>query len=202
MKHTTLICLGAATLIAAVAYLFVGRPMLPDQPYSAREAEIASRPADDLSRDEMLARLQMTAREQPDSPEPQYFIGVLLRSQGQTENALRAFQSALRRDPDHVPALIALADAVVTRDGGIITEPAARLYDRAWRLDNSEVRAGILAAMPAYQAGDLDAAQAHWERVFADLPEDDPRRAMLNAMRAEADAARAAGSDEAGEETP
>ncbi|MAN73952.1 MAG: hypothetical protein CME84_07700 [Henriciella sp.] len=202
MKHTTLISLGAATLIAAVAYLFVGRPMLPDQPYSAREAEIASRPADDLSRDEMLARLQMTAREQPDSPEPQYFIGVLLRSQGQTENALRAFQSALRRDPDHVPALIALADAVVTRDGGIITEPAARLYDRAWRLDNSEVRAGILAAMPAYQAGDLDAAQAHWERVFADLPEDDPRRAMLNAMRAEADAARAAGSDEAGEETP
>ena len=186
MKHTTLISLGAATLIAAVAYLFVGRPMLPDQPYSAREAEIASRPADDLSRDEMLARLQMTAREQPDSPEPQYFIGVLLRSQGQTENALRAFQSALRRDPDHVPALIALADAVVTRDGGIITEPAARLYDRAWRLDNSEVRAGILAAMPAYQAGDLDAAQAHWERVFADLPEDDPRRAMLNAMRAEA----------------
>lgn len=202
MKHTTLISLGAATLIAAVAYLFVGRPMLPDQPYSAREAEIASRPADDLSRDEMLARLQMTAREQPDSPEPQYFIGVLLRSQGQTENALRAFQSALRRDPDHVPALIALADAVVTRDGGIITEPAARLYDRAWRLDNSEVRAGILAAMPAYQAGDLDAAQAHWERVFADLPEDDPRRAMLNAMRAEADAARAADSDEAGEESP
>ena len=202
MKHTTLISLGAATLIAAAAYLFVGRPMLPDQPYSAREAEIASRPADDLSRDEMLARLQMTAREQPDSPEPQYFIGVLLRSQGQTENALRAFQSALRRNPDHVPALIALADAVVTRDGGIITEPAARLYDRAWRLDNSEVRAGILAAMPAYQAGDLDAAQAHWERVFADLPEDDPRRAMLNAMRAEADAARAAGSDEAGEETP
>lgn len=202
MKHTTLISLGAATLIAAAAYLFVGRPMLPDQPYSAREAEIASRPADDLSRDEMLARLQMTAREQPDSPEPQYFIGVLLRSQGQTENALRAFQSALRRNPDHVPALIALADAVVTRDGGIITEPAARLYDRAWRLDNSEVRAGILAAMPAYQAGDLDAAQAHWERVFADLPEDDPRRAMLNAMRAEADAARAADSDEAGEESP
>ena len=157
MKHTTLISLGAATLIAAVAYLFVGRPMLPDQPYSAREAEIASRPADDLSRDEMLARLQMTAREQPDSPEPQYFIGVLLRSQGQTENALRAFQSALRRDPDHVPALIALADAVVTRDGGIITEPAARLYDRAWRLDNSEVRASLSGWRPGRRAGALGA---------------------------------------------
>ena len=61
MKHGALISLGGATVLAAVAYLFVGRPTLPDQPYAAREAEIASRPADDLSRGEMLARLQMTA---------------------------------------------------------------------------------------------------------------------------------------------
>lgn len=192
MKHATLLWMGAAVLLAGGAYLLKGQPLLPDQPYADREAEIASRPAEDLSPGEMLARLQRTARERPDEAEPQYYIGVLLRAQGRTDDALRAFQSALRRDPDHVPALIGLADAVVTRDGGMITEPAARLYDRAWRLDNSQTRAGILAAMPAYQAGDLDAAQAHWERVFADLPEDDPRRAMLNAMRAEADAAREA----------
>ncbi|WP_018147578.1 tetratricopeptide repeat protein [Henriciella marina] len=192
MSRSTYIWLGLALVLAGVAYLFNGRPLLPDQPYAAREAEIAARPAEDLSPGEMLARLQKAARERPDEAEPQYYIGVLLRAQGRTDDALRAFQSALRRNPEHVPALIGLADAVVTRDGGIVTDPAARLYDRAWRLDNSEVRAGILAAMPAYEAGDLQAAQAHWEKVFADLPADDPRRAMLNAMRAEADAARAA----------
>lgn len=190
MSRSTYIWLGVAIVIAGVAYLFKGSPLLPDQPFSAREAEIAARPADELLPGEMLARLQKTARERPDEPEPQYYIGVLLRAQGRTDDALRAFQSALRRDPEYIPALIGLADAVVTRDGGMITEPAARLYDRAWRLDNSEIRAGILAAMPAYEAGDLDAAQAHWEKVFADLPADDPRRAMLNAMRAEADASR------------
>ena len=190
MSRSTYIWLGAAVALAGVAYFFKGRPLLPDQPFSAREAEIAARPADELLPGEMLARLQKTARERPDEPEPQYYIGVLLRAQGRTDDALRAFQSALRRDSEYIPALIGLADAVVTRDGGMITEPAARLYDRAWRLDNSEIRAGILAAMPAYEAGDLQAAQAHWEKVFADLPADDPRRAMLNAMRAEADAAR------------
>lgn len=190
MTRSTYIWLGAAIVLAGAAYLFKGSPLLPDQPFSAREAEIAARPADELLPGEMLARLQKTARERPEEPEPQYYIGVLLRAQGRTDDALRAFQSALRRDSEYIPALIALADAVVARDGGMITEPAARLYDRAWRLDNSEIRAGILAAMPAYEAGDLDAAQAHWEKVFADLPADDPRRAMLNAMRAEADAAR------------
>lgn len=190
MSRSTYIWLAVAVVLAGVAYLFKGRPLLPDQPFSAREAEIAARPADELLPGEMLARLQKTSRERPDEPEPQYYIGVLLRAQGRTDDALRAFQSALRRDSEYIPALIGLADAVVTRDGGMITEPAARLYDRAWRLDNSEIRAGILAAMPAYEAGDLQAAQAHWEKVFADLPADDPRRAMLNAMRAEADAAR------------
>ena len=49
---------------------------------------------------------------------------------------------------------------------------------------------------------EADARRIETAEDVADLPEDDPRRAMLNAMRAEADAARAAGSDEAGEETP
>ena len=149
MSRSTYIWLAVAVVLAGVAYLFKGRPLLPDQPFSAREAEIAARPADELLPGEMLARLQKTSRERPDEPEPQYYIGVLLRAQGRTDDALRAFQSALRRDSEYIPALIGLADAVVTRDGGMITEPAARLYDRAWRLDNSEIRAGILAAMPA-----------------------------------------------------
>ncbi len=183
MKRSTLILLGVATAIAAGLYLFKGRPMLPEQPYATREAEIAARPPAELSRGEMLARLQMTAREQPDAPEPQYFIGVLLKSEGKTEDALRAFQSALRRDPDHVASLVALADAVVMRDGGAVTEPAARLYDRAWRLDPSQVRAGILAAVPAYEAGDTEAAEAHWAKVAKDLDPDDPRMAMMEALR-------------------
>lgn len=186
MTRSTLILLGAATAIAAGLYFVLGKPLLAEQPYSTREAEIAARPAEDLSPGEMLARLQMTARQQPDAPEPQFYIGVLLKAQGRTEDSLRAFQSALRRDPDFVPALVSLADAVVIRDGGAVTEPAARLYDRAWRLDPSQVRAGILAAVPAYEAGDTEAAEAHWAKIAEDLPPGDPRLAMMEALRGDA----------------
>lgn len=189
MTRTTTIALVASLVAAATLYLFNGRPLLADQPYADREAELATRDADDLSPPEMLARLQLAAREQPDSPEPQYFIGILLRAQGQNEDALRAFQSALRRDDSHVPSLIALADAVMMRDGGIVTEPAARLYDRAWRLDPSQHRAGLLAALPAYEAGDIEAAEAHWAKVKEDMAPDDPLFGMLEAFKSRIDEA-------------
>lgn len=190
MTRQTGLIIAGGVLAALAIYLLKGNPFLAEQPYAEREAELAARPASELSPPEMLARLQLAAREQPDAPEPQYFIGVLLRAQGQTDDALRAFQSALRRDPDHVDSLIALADAVMLRDGGRVTDPSARLYDRAWRLDKTKVRAGLLSALPAYEAGDLEAAEAHWAKITAELDPGDPRLGMLEAFKANVDEAR------------
>lgn len=190
MTRTSLIALAIAGLLAGGLYLMKGRPLLAEQPYAEREAEIAKRDAADLNPSEMLARLQMAARQQPDAPEPQYFIGILLRSQGRSDEALRAFQSALRRDDTHVPSLVALADIIMIRDGGIVTEPAAQLYDRAWRLDPSQHRAGLLSALPAYEAGDIEAAETHWQEVREDMEPGDPLFAMLDVFKSQIDEAR------------
>ena len=195
MTRTSLIALAVAVLLAGGLYLMKGRPLLAEQPYAEREAEIAKRDAADLNPSEMLARLQMAARQQPDAPEPQYFIGVLLRSQGRSDEALRAFQSALRRDDTHVPSLVALADIIMIRDGGIVTEPAAQLYDRAWRLDPSQHRADLLSALPAYEAGDIEAAEAHWQDVREDMEPGDPLFAMLEVFKSQIDEAREAPSE-------
>ncbi|WP_300379354.1 hypothetical protein [Henriciella sp.] len=181
-RKTLFVTLGGVAAAAGL-YLLTGRPFLSEQPYAEREAELASRDASELSPPEMLARLQKTAREQPEAPEPQYYIGLIMRSQGRTDDALRAFQSALRRDDTHVPSLVALADALVTRDDGVVTQPAARLYDRAWRLDPTQVRSGFLSALPAYQAGDVEAAEAHWDKVAEGLEPGDPRLGMLEALK-------------------
>ncbi len=190
MTRQTFIFLAGGVLAAIGLYLLKGSPLLAEQPYAHREAELASRDAAELSPPEMLARLQLAAREQPDAPEPQYFIGVLLRSQGQTDDALRAFQSALRRDPNHVDSLVALADSVMLRDGGRVTAPSAKLYNRAWRLDGTQIRAGLLSALPAYEAGDFEAAEAHWAKITAELDPGDPRLGMLEAFKANIDEAR------------
>ena len=195
MNRARILMLTGGVIAATGFYLWQGRPLLMDQPYADREAELASRDAAELSPPEMLARLQLAAREDPDAPEPQYFIGVLMRAQGQTDDALRAFQSALRRDSTHVPSLVALADAVMLRDGGIVTEPAAQLYARAWQLDPAQVRAGLLSAMPAYEAGDVAAAEAHWAEVSEDVDPGDPLLGMLETFKAQADERRASRED-------
>lgn len=188
MNRTTLIALGGAVLVAGGLYLLQGRPLLAEQPYAEREAELASRDASELTPPEMLARLQMTARQQPDAPEPQHYIGVIMRAQGRTDDAIRAFQSALRRDDTFVPSLVALGDAVMMRDGGVVTRPSAQLYARAYQLDKSQVRAGLLSALPAYAAGDIEAAEAHWEEVQQDMaPGDAQLLGMLEAFKTRID---------------
>ena len=191
MTRTNIIILAGAVVAAATLYMLNGRPLLAEQPYADREAEIAARDPSKLSPDEMLARLQMAAREEPGAPEPHHFIGVIMRAEGRSDDAIRAFQSALRRDDTYVPSLVALADVIMLRDGGRVTEPSARLYDRAWKLDPEQVRAGLLSALPAYEQGDMDAANERWATITETLDPADPRLGMLDAFKSRIDEERA-----------
>ena len=121
-------------------------------------------------------------KDQPDAPEPHFFIGEMLRAQGRPQDALRAYQSALRRSSDHVPALVALSDVLVELSGGAVGPDATRLYARAYELDDTQVRAGMFAAMGAAQAGDQEKAEQAMRYIYARLPEDDPRRERFRAM--------------------
>ena len=176
----------AACLIAGVAgYLAIGKPGMGDQPMSARQAALAEKIRTDpqsLTAAETLSRLEQAMRDNPKAPEPHFFIGEMLRAQGRPEDALRAYQSALRRNEDFVPALVSLADVLVELSGGAVGPDATRLYARAYQLDETQVRAGMWAAMGAAQAGDQEKAEQAMRYIYARLPEDDPRRERFRAM--------------------
>ncbi|MEM5517874.1 hypothetical protein WNY37_13030 [Henriciella sp. AS95] len=195
MTRQTLIMLIGGVVAAGGLYLLLGKPLLAEQPYADREAEIAGRNPASLTPPEMLARLQMAARQEPDAPEPHHFIGVIMRAEQRTDDAIRAFQSALRRDDSYVPSLVALADQIMLRDGGVVTPASARLYDRAWRLDPSQKRAGLLSALPAYAAGDVEAAEAHWAKIREGMEPGDPLLGMLEVFKSQIDEQNAAAAN-------
>ena len=176
----------AACLVAGVAgYVLIGEPGMGDQPMSARQAALAEKIRTDpqsLTPAETLSRLEQAMRDNPDAPEPHFFIGEMLRAQGRPDDALRAYQSALRRNEDVVPALMALADVLVELGNGAVSADATRLYARAYQLDETQVRAGMWAAMGAAQAGDQEKAEQAMRYIYARLPEDDPRRERFRAM--------------------
>lgn len=185
LSRSNAIILAACLLAGVAGYVVIGQPGMGDQPMSARQAALAEKIRTDpqsLTAAETLSRLEQAMRDNPKAPEPHFFIGEMLRAQGRPDDALRAYQSALRRNEDFVPALVSLADVLVEIGNGAVSPDATRLYARAYQLDETQVRAGMWAAMGAAQAGDQEKAEQAMRYIYARLPEDDPRRERFRAM--------------------
>ena len=196
MTRTNLIISVACLAVAIGGYLLVGSPGMGDQPMADRQAGLMEKVRTDpqsLTPAETLSRLEATVKERPDDPQPHYFIGEILRAEGRTSDAARAYQSALRRDETFVPALLALADSLVDLNNGAVSPEATRLFAKAYELDETQVRAGMWAAMGAAQAGDQEKAEQAMRYIYSRLPEDDPRRErfapMIDALGQEENAA-------------
>jgi cytochrome c-type biogenesis protein CcmH len=158
---------------------------MADEPMSARQAALAEKIKTDpqsLTAAETLSRLEQAVIDRPDEPEPHFFIGEMLRAQNRPDDALRAYQSALRRDENFVPAMVSLADVLVELSDGAVGPDATRLYARAYQLDETQVRAGMYAAMGAAQAGDQEKANQAMRYIYSRLAEGDPRRERFRAM--------------------
>ena len=185
MTRTNLIISVACLAVAIGGYLLVGSPGMGDQPMADRQVGLMEKVRTDpqsLTPAETLSRLEATVKERPDDPQPHYFIGEILRAEGRTSDAARAYQSALRRDETFVPALLALADSLVDLNNGAVSPEATRLFAMAYELDETQVRAGMWAAMGAAQVGDQEKAEQAMRYIYSRLPEDDPRRERFAPM--------------------
>jgi cytochrome c-type biogenesis protein CcmH len=196
-RRTWPAALMAVSMICGVAaYAVTGRPAMPDKPFDSRVAEISNRMQSidagagvaglqqaGISGEEMLALLESAKRARPNDPQPHFFIGQMLANQGRTDEAGRAFQSALRRDPNFAPALMGLADLYLEMDGGAVSPEAEMLYARAATLMPSEVRPLIMIGTARLAAQDKKGATAIWDEMERRLPDGDPRLAMVAAMR-------------------
>ncbi|MFN7180875.1 tetratricopeptide repeat protein [Hyphomonas sp.] len=185
LTRTQWLILGACLALGVAGYVAIGRPGIADEPMSARQAALAEKIKTDpqsLTAAETLSRLEQAVIDRPDEPEPHFFIGEMLRAQNRPDDALRAYQSALRRDENFVPAMVSLADVLVELSDGAVGPDATRLYARAYQLDETQVRAGMYAAMGAAQAGDQEKANQAMRYIYSRLPEGDPRRERFRAM--------------------
>ncbi|MEM1106807.1 MAG: tetratricopeptide repeat protein [Pseudomonadota bacterium] len=174
--------LAGAIVLAGAIYLAIGRPGMADQPMAVRTAELERKAPEEMTPDEWLARLGEFTRQRPEDPQPHFFIGELLASQGRDEDAVRAFQSALRRDNSHVPALMGLGDALLRMSNGEVSGELAVLFARAFELDPRQTRSAFLVGVSAWQQGDRAGAEETWARTAQSLPEGSVERRRFDAL--------------------
>ena len=182
MSRFDWIVVAAAVALAVAVYMLIGRPGMADRPMAQRTAELEQKAPEDMTPDEWLARLEVLTRQRPSDPQPHYFIGQLLANQGRDEDAVRAFQSALRRDNTHVQALLGLGDALLRMSNGDVSPELAELYKRTFQLDPTQLRAGFLVGVADWQAGYMEAAEAHWSQIEQSLPTGSRERAGFQTL--------------------
>ena len=156
------IALGAGGL-----YLIYGSPQKTDQPFDQREAELLSRPPETLSEDEIMLLLQEQAKKAPEDPMPHALMAQVLGSAGRDQDALRAFQAAIRRDPKNAD-LIAETGAVLMRlNEGVVGADAKSAFDAALQLKPNSVSARFYLGLADWQAGKKTEALAAWRTAYS-----------------------------------
>ena len=172
---------GLFALTALGAYLFVGRPELPDAPFQERLEALKHRDPGGYTSDEALAVLDQAAHARPRDPLPYYYSGLILFNQHNTEQAARAFDAALRRDPHLGEAALGLGRALVAINDGRVTPEALQAFRQASAL-TEDPAPWIYQAMAAMQENNAEDARKYWGEALSRMGADDPRRDMARRM--------------------
>jgi cytochrome c-type biogenesis protein CcmH/NrfG len=98
-----------AGVVAALSYIMLGKPDMPDDPLQARLEQLAKKPEADLSGVEYLAIQEQRLKNSPNDPEPHKKIGDLYAAAGRPQDAMQSYSAALTRDPNYKPALDAIS---------------------------------------------------------------------------------------------
>ncbi|AMS28790.1 hypothetical protein AEM38_03770 [Hyphomonadaceae bacterium UKL13-1] len=164
--------LALTSVAAAIAlgsgglYLIYGSPQKTDQPFVQREAELLSRPPETLSEDEIMLILQEQAKKAPKDPVPHALMAQVLGSAGRDQDALRAFQAAMRRDPKNAD-LIAETGAVLMRlNKGVMGADAKSAFDAALQLKPNSAPARFYLGLADWQAGKKAEALTAWRAAY------------------------------------
>jgi cytochrome c-type biogenesis protein CcmH len=195
VRRGALIAAAAVSLGAIALYAATGRPDLKDQPYKGRLAALQQTDPSQMSPEQILAVLAERARVDRRDPRPHIFTGQILAEQGRDQEAARAFQAALRRDPMNPAALLGLGRVAVSMQAGAISPEALALFEAAAVSAPKDPTPWLYQALAATQEQRWADALKLWPEVEKRLAPEDPRHAMVASMIAQAKNPPAAGAE-------
>ncbi len=178
-----------ASLLALGAYLLVGAPGYPDQPYARRLAGwSAPSGLERLDPARLAAVLEAVTLKRPDDPRAFDFLGRARMAAGDFGSAAQAFEHAARLAPTNAIYPSEAGEALLQGQEGKVPVEAQAAFREALRRDPKNAAARYHLARARMAAGDVAGGLAEWRALAADIPVDDRRRADLLAEIAQAQA--------------
>lgn len=171
--------LAGAVALAMAAYLVIGAPSAPDQPYAARlKAWRAADPAA-LDAPRAAAVLAQIAVERPSDPEVWSNLGLARVQAGDAIGAVRAFERALALRPGSADDWTALGVSLAQLNNGDPGPDGLRAFRRALEVDPDAPGPKFYLGKAEIDAGRRAEGLAIWRAAAASLDANDPRRRAL-----------------------
>ncbi len=190
---------AAARWVAVVTAFAVPALALAVYAASGRPDLLASDGADRLSADqvsrytemgaqERIRRLEAYLDEHPAAPRAWSLLAGAYRSQEQYQAAADAFGRAIQAGETTDARLIARrAEALLLANQRRFTEDVQTLIDASLRADPRNPLGLMLAGHAALTRGDAGQAADYWQRLAEQIPENDRRRQLVDALIARAE---------------
>jgi cytochrome c-type biogenesis protein CcmH len=183
-----ILALAALTpLLALAAYVAVGSPGLPDQPFKSRVAAWRGADPASLTPPEMAVVLQSLIKERGGDVEAYGYLAQAEMASDNPAGAARALRRAIELDPKRADLWEGLGEVLLVEAQGEVTPPAVRAFEEALKLYPASVNARFHLARARIAAGGQEEGLAAWRALAADLPAADPRRAAVQSAIAQAE---------------
>lgn len=164
--------------IAALLYLELGEPGIPDQPLAQRQMQemLASgtSAAQAASLEEATRKLEQRLQERPNELPGWFLLGRSYLSLQRFPDAMRAFARARALAPDDPDVVGGYAEAAIEAAGGQIDDTVREALTRLLALDPLSPKARFLLALDRAQQGDLAGAMQGWTDLLVLSPPDAP----------------------------
>jgi cytochrome c-type biogenesis protein CcmH len=167
------------------SYLWLGAPDLPDEPFSARKAELAQDNGPS-SLQQATAKLAARLKQNPSDAAGWLLYGRSLAMLDQWDQAEDAYHHAMDLGQTGPDVIAGHAEVLVMQAGGAVTPAAQTAFQQLMKADPKNPVARYYLALAAMQAGEPHQAIDGFQALLAELPADSPSRRQIGQRIAEA----------------
>ncbi len=155
---------------AAALYLQLGSPQLPGEPLATRLKAIH----ENSPIAKLVAQVETHLAKNPNDVRGYEVLAPVYLRLGRFTDAVRARRKVIALAGDNATREADLGEALVAAANGVVTDDAKHAFEKALKLDPTELKAQFFTGVMAQQDGDVDKAADVWRGMLAKAPADAP----------------------------
>ena len=174
-RRMVAVVLAALVPLAALAlYVNLGAPMVPDQPFAARQGQPGGASAELAALEARIAELGNKVKADPHDIESWSELGHLYAAHERYRDAADALGKAYELSGKAPARAVDFAEALVLADRGVVGAEAKQLFGAALTAEPRNPRAHFYLGLAKVQTGDPRGGLKEWLELAVDSPADAP----------------------------